>query len=346
MTSEDSLKMPLAAQIIEPASAVATLDTLHLKIAIQAAPLRFRPGFAKILEAMDQGQSLQVAVEKIRSTLSSRARPLVDAALRLPEPTKFLLDVTCATESHSRLNWQVRILLIYPLVLIGITAAICAMICRSLNVIVNEGIGEFGLAGYEVVANLVADQLSANIAIFAAVVWCLVIALTIRLCGPSWSFVAVLGGLPIIGKPLRWLSLSELLSCYASALRQIDEPRKATEVTAGSFQNSDLEMVAQLVHQRILGGTSLGTAISQSLLSDSLCTPVLLTLDRTRELSAACQRVSDTIKTMAEARLRLVSGIIPLLVLATIATIVWGTLGGYVSILMLMVRMMTSMIGF
>ncbi len=339
MTSEDSQFMPLSAQIIEPTTSAATLDSLHLRIAIQAAPYRYRSGFTKILESLDHGQSLQDAVQLHRETFSGETQALIDAALKLPEPTRFLLDATSQTENHSPLRWQLRMLIAYPLIMIGVASGFCAVISQSLNAIMKDGFADFGLVGFDVLESRASDQLSANIAIFASVLWCLVIAITIRLCGPRWSFVAVMGGVPLIGKPIRWLSLSELTSRFASVLKQVPETTKATEILAASFRDSQFEMVTQLIHRRIQGGTSIGTAISQSILSDGLCSPVLLTLDRSKDVSLVCEQIANTIKTMAEARCRVVSGIMPLLVLTTIATIVWGTLSGYIHMMLMLLNM-------
>lgn len=343
MTSEVDDSKSIGAQIIEPGSLAHTLDSLHLRLALQSAPRRWQRGISELLKAIEQGGSFEDAVNKEKGRMPRDLASLAQASLNLPDPTRFLLDSMAAPQETSFVRWQLRLLFAYPLVMLLSTAGLCAVVCAMLEVMLVEGFGDFGLTGFDQAINYVRDQKAALFALFSILVWCAVVWLTIRMIGPAWSRIAILGGLPILGKPLRWIGLYELLSRYAIVGQQTKDSVKASQIVGQSYHGSEFEVVSDLVARRILAGTQFGAALKQSMLSDGLIAPALLSIDYATDQSQACDKVATTIKSMAESRCRVIDGIMPPLIMIMIGTMIWGTISGYFSGLTILMKMITSL---
>lgn len=343
MTSEVDDSKSVGAQIIEPGSIAHTLDTLHLRLALQSSPRRWLPGISALLKTIEHGGSFEDAVKQGVGRMPRDLASLAQASLNLPDPTRFLLDSMAAPQETAFVRWQLRLLFAYPLVMLLLTAGICAVVCAALEIMMIEGFEDFGLTGFGQAINHVKDQRAAQFALLSILVWCAVVWITIGMIGPAWSRIAILGGLPILGKPLRWIGLYELLSRYSIVGQQTIDSVTASQIVGQSYHGSEFEVVADLAARRILAGKQLGSAMKQSMLSDGLISPALLSIDYATDQSRACEKVAATIKSMAESRCRVIGGIMPPLLMIMIGTMIWGTISGYFSGLIILMRMITSL---
>ena len=178
------------------------------------------------------------------------------------------------------------------------------------------------------------DQHYAIVGLSISCVWLLLVALTLRWIGPAWTRLAVLGGTMVIGRPLRWLALRELLSRYDSVLSQGISGMPATEVLARSFAGSSLSMTSRVLQERLEAGAPLGRALSTSQLSDGLCRPALLMIDEhPGDPRHAIGDVSNLLEQLAQERCRTLSVVLPVFVLLIVGTILWATFSSYLSAL-------------
>lgn len=333
----------MQAQIVEPSSAVGTIDALNLRIALEAGPRRWRAGIKRVLDTLQIGQPLEQALLANQSQLPKDLRSLFAAAMKLPEPTKFILDCVVIPRETNFLKWQLRIMIVYPLLMLSLTAGICALVCGVLYNLLSEGFSDFGLTGFDAALSYVEDQKAAIGAMFVIVVWSGIVWATVRWLGPSWAPSAVLGGLPLIGKPMRWGYLYELLIRYGLVYQQVPDSAGGAAIVAASLRESPLEIVAELTAKRIRSGVSLGNALAQSMLCDGLSAPAILSVDHATRLPEACVKVAENLKSSAESRCRVVSGILPFFVLILIGTMIWGTISGYLAILQSLIIMVTAL---
>jgi type II secretory pathway component PulF len=280
----------------------------------------------------------------MRIKMPQDLQSLLQACLKLPDPTRFFLTIVIAQRSSHAVRRQTLTLVGYPLLMIGFAAGTCAFIAQILYNAVNEGFADWGLRGFDEVVRLLDDQRKAFWATFAIMLWCIVTGLTIRFIGPRWAMVSVVGGLPIVGRPLRWLGLHEILVRFQAVTQQSGEGLSLSASTvADSLHGSDYQVVSQLIARRIGSGMAPGLAFSQSMLSDGLCKPALLSIDRSSDLSSGCGQVADMLKRLAEERCRAMGTLMPMFVLITIGTMVWGTIGGYMAMLRLLLSMLSSL---
>jgi type II secretory pathway component PulF len=343
MTNDVEQLQPLNAEIVQPGSAAANLDSLNLRIALQIAPRRWVSSLRKLVNSTEQGQSLDEAVRQHSRNMPIELRSLLEAGLKLPEPTRFLLDAIVARRDSEGVRWQLIALVIYPLAMLLFAAGICFIVTSLLHVLMTEGFSDFGLVGFDQAAAYVQDQSMALMAAIGILVWCVVVGLTLRLVGPRWAGVAVLGGLPLYGKPTRWIILNELVHRLGLASGQVNDPIMAMEATAASFQGSSNEVVANLACRRMISGVSTGSAFTQSMLSDGLCAPLLLSIDQNQNLAEGCERVAKALRRIADTRCKFLSMTMPVFVIITIATMIWGTISGYVAIMIMMMRLISSL---
>lgn len=97
---------------------------------------------------------------------------------------------------------------------------------------------------------------------------------------------------------------------YGLFVNQGLSPVDAAAAVSQSFSDSGQRFAALAVEKRILQGMSLGNAIAQSTLSDSLCRPVLRMLDyRGPNLARSLEETSSILQQLADRRCRSLSAI-------------------------------------
>lgn len=333
----------LEAEIVLPGGAVAGLDSLNLRITMQIAPRSWVRSLQQLIESTEQGQSLAEAIGSHAPKLPAELYALLQSGLKLPEPARFLLDATVTRRNAQEVRWQLITLVAFPLMMLVFAAIICFVVSSTLYILMTEGLADFGLTGFDRALGYVQDQRMGLLAMMAILCWCIVVGLTLRWVGPRWANVAVLGGLPLYGKPLRWIHLYELIERLAIASRQTRDTVGSTEAMAASFVDSSNGKVANLVARRIKAGVSTGAALSQSMLSDGLCAPLLLSIDHESNLAVGCERVAKALRRITDTRCKFLTMMLPVFVIITVGTMIWGTLSGYVAIMIMMIQMITSL---
>lgn len=320
-----------------------TLDALKLRLAAQVAPRRWRSSLERLADQVDAQVPLEHAAQ--RTPLPRELHSLMREGLLLPDPAGFVLNALRARgQVHE--NWRAFTSLIsYPLALLVFATLMgCAFSYSTRNMVDLSGIEEFGLSGFETVRMRIDDQHAAMTGAAVGVGWLLLVMATIALVGPAWAWTAIVGGVILIGRPLRWVSLQELLHRFHLFAEQGVNDSRLGHAVARSFSGGSQAIVAESVAQRVDAGIPIGRSLTMSMLSDRLCSPALLLLDsQTGKGSTSFRSTAELLGVLAQQRCQALSAVMPLVVLLCVGTIIWSMFSCYVMVLMPLVSMISSL---
>ena len=297
-------------------------------------------------ERVEAGTVLPDAVQELNNSAPRELRCLLREALSAKDPAGLMVDLV-RVRQEVRVGWRSFLsVTLYPGILFLFALGIClAFSFLMRNMVDLDWMDSFGIAGTDQIRATIDDQHQAIVGISVIVVWVGLVLATVMLFGPSWATVAVLGGMVVIGKPLRWLNLQELLQRYQLFVDQGIEATELPAVVARSFSRSSQAVVAGAIAQRIASGVPIGRALSRSVLSDGLCRPALLMLDERKDnFGNAFGETARLLGTMTSQRCATLGAMIPLLVLAAVGTLIWASLSSYVLGLTPLIRMLSSLI--
>jgi type II secretory pathway component PulF len=320
------------------------VESLQWRLAVQWAPLRWRRSLTELAVTLENGVALEDAIRQHRSAAPGELRSLWDTSLRLPSPSKFVLQSLTLRAQASMAAKRLLEMAIYPFLLLVVSLIITFLLCTILEQLVSDVHGELGLAGQA--PAVIRDQRSAVAALLAMLGWCALLWLTFRSLGPPWAWSAIAGGIPYFGKTFRWLSLFEMIGRLDSLWQQGLSGQAANESLAHSFLNGRQAAVASVLAVRAQRGVPLGTALAECTLSDGFCAPILLTLNSSsinlvsKTEFSRLSEVTQLLIRMAEARNRFLGLLIPVLIFVLIGSIVWGVLSSYLEVLVSLIRWM------
>ncbi len=324
------------------------LDALKLRLAAQLAPQRWRAALDGLATTIDAGHPLDVSFEQQQSTVPEELRCLIVESLNVPEPTTLILDAVRTRQAIAR-DWrQLWQLLAYPMLLLGLALVVGGAFCVSLFgspfFSIVEMYKEFGLSDADRYMSFMYDQSQAIVGLTLACGWTILVMLTIALLGPRWAWVAVLGGVVLIGRPLRWIALREVLNRYELFIGQGISPVAATQSVTRTFRHSSQSVAAAAIAGRIEAGMPLGQALCASLLSDGLTRPALRLLDlRVGDMPQGLAETGELLGSLTEHRCRGLAMLLPVFSIVFVGTIVWATLSVYLAAFVPLISMITSL---
>lgn len=324
------------------------LDGLKLRLAAQVAPRRWRRPLESLAQAIDGGAGLDVAFERLQTSLPQELRCLIAESFRVRDPSSLILAAIRVRQSIGRTWSELISLMIYPLALLGFALLVgCAF---NFMILGNPGLSilnvyeEFGLAGVQWIADYMVDQSQAIIGLTICLGWTLLVLITIAMVGPRWGLNTVLGGMLLIGRPLRWNSMREILQRYELFITQGMSSIDATESVARTFEQSSQAVTSRAIAGRIQAGIPLGQALCLSLLSDGLSRPALRLLDlRGDEMPQAIADTSELLRRLTEQRCRGLATLLPIFSILFIGSIVWATATVYLLMFVPLISMITSL---
>jgi len=342
MTEDDSLNQhsPIEAIVIEPTAI--TLDLLKLRLAAQIAPVRWRGSLEMIATKIEGGDPLERAIGSTRAPRELQC--LLSESLNLPDPPRFVLDAIRG-RTEVRASWNSFVSLVsYPLAIFVVAVLIgVAFSFVTRGMVDFAAIEEYGLSGFAPVKANIDDQHAALTGAAMVIGWVTLVLLTIAVVGPPWAWTAVVGGVVIIGRPLRWVSLQEILHRYHLFADQGVADGNIGRAVARSFNRSSQAVVAASVAQRIEAGMPIGRSLAQSMLSDGLCRPALLLLDEPgAQASAGFLRTARLLGLLAEQRCRVLGMVMPVLLILMVGTVIWATISCYIMVFLPLVNMISS----
>ncbi len=324
-------------------SGAITLDALKLRLAAQIAPARWRSTLERMATRIEAGDSLEMLATT--TTMPRELECLCKEAMRLPDPTRFILDALRG-RSEVRTNWNGLASLIgYPLAMLMFAVLIGTAFSYSARGIVDfSGLEDLGIRGFDYIQANIEDQQHALMGVGMVVIWTALALLTVALAGPPWAWSAIVGGFIIVGRPLRWVSLQEILYRFHLFAEQGVADGSIGRAVARSFSRSSQAMVAESVARRIEAGMPVGRALANSMLSDGLCSPALLLLDEQEAATSAnFLRSSRLLGQLAEQRCRVLGMILPVLLLLIVGTIIWATISCYIMVFLPVVSMISAL---
>lgn len=350
MTTEDDNQSgteakPASAEVLDESTASATLDAFKLQFAARIASGRWRRCLRGISQAVERGQPLEDAITQADRGCPRELRCLMREALGLPDPAEVILR---AVQVRQRLgdSWRSFVgLITYPMILLIFATLIALGFSVMLQqMVVVSGFAEFDLPNYERAEALLDDYHASIVGLCIVVAWSLVLLGMLRWLGPPWAWNVVIGGIRVIGRPLRWLSLQEILLRYELFASQGSGGYDLAGRVARSFAGGSHALVSQRVADQVEAGAALGQALGYSMLSDGLCRPALLLLDRQNaQLGPALGRTAAMLRRLAEQRCRVLGSILPVFVLLMVGTLVVGAINAYLMIFRVLVSMVSSL---
>ncbi len=317
------------------------LNSVKLRLAQQYAPLRWRAWFDAVAGSVEQGAGLEQAIGKVRAKAPRELGAIADSAMLVGDPAQLLLD-SLRNRIELRRSWRALwVMLIYPCVTLVFAVAIGTMFSSIMDF---EFLQEFGLRGADEALAAARDQKQAMYGLAFVIGWTLLTVATVAILGPAWALTALLGGVRIFGRPLRWMNLSEILHRYHLFVSQGLGTVDAAEAVTRSFSASAQRYAAAGIQRRVQQGMNLGDAIAASSLSDSLCRPALRLLDyRGGGANGSLNTASQLLQHLVDQRCRSLSGVIPVLVLFIVGSVIWSILSCYILALLPLVSMITSL---
>lgn len=318
------------AELLESPSAVTAQDALKLTLAGQVAPRRWRRHLQAVVRHLDHGVPLDEALRQQASAMPRELRCLFQEAMVVPDPTSLLVEAVRA-RADVRQGWRELIsIILYPLGLFVVALSIGVGFSYAMTQMVDMNwIDQFGFAGFDSTVTNLVDQHHAVVGLAVITAWVGIMLLTIALVGPSWAWIAVLGGFVLIGKPLRWTSLREILHRFELFVSQGLSTLDAANSVSRSFSSSSQAVVTRAIARRIEAGMPLGKALGASMLTDGLCRPALLMLDDSDDISRSMGKTADLLGQMTDQRCQMLGSILPVFVLSLVGTILWATLSAY-----------------
>jgi type II secretory pathway component PulF len=333
------------AEILEETSGSRVISAMRLRLIESSAPRRWRHGLAQIRSSVNSGDGLEEAFAKHERELPEELRCLFRESLRVPDPTYLLAEILRFRE-HSRATWRSLLVMItYPTTLFLFALAIGIAFSYSMRSMVQtDWIADFGLTGFDHIDAIITDQHNSIVGLGFISLWVAIVLLTVYFVGPSWAWVSVVGGMIVVGKPLRWLNLRELVHRYYLFIEQGVDPAEVAPTVARSFSNSSQSVVARAVARRVESGVPLGRALGNSILADGLCRPTLYLLDHQADkLSASLLSTSDLLGRITDRRCQALSAVLPLFLLIMVGTVVWSALTTYYLALTPLITMISAL---
>lgn len=335
----------MPAEIIDAASGSMIIDALNLRLAQQVAPRSWRASLERVATALDAGRPLEQAIGELSGAAPRELKCLLESALAAPDPASLIVEAI-QIRSEIRRSWsELRRLILYPaaLFVFAVTIGVGFSYCMQLMIDLTW-LEDFGLAGTETILASFQDQHHSIVGLGLVTLWGGLILLTIAIAGPPWAWMAVLGGVVVIGKPLRWVALQEVLERYRLFVAQGLSTDQAAAAVTASFQGSGQAVVARVLERRIEAGVPLGQALGVSMLADGLCRPSLLLLDqRGSEMTRALGETARMLRELSAERCRSLGSILPVFVLATVGSIIWAALSTYVMALQPLIQAISSL---
>ncbi|MCA9192477.1 MAG: hypothetical protein KDB03_11970 [Planctomycetales bacterium] len=322
----------------------AVTDGLKLELAKQYAPRKAKAGIRQIALNLQQGGCLESAISSQLQVLPIETAALFRQSLVLNDPAQFLLNAFRQEYACRQVRNRFLLCLLYPACLLIAALVISAFLNGALTSMLGLLTTEFDeFGGSWLQSNLraqsmVDEQLAIMIGCLGILAWLAVAILLLVLIAPRWAVLAVVGGVPLIGRPLRWLQLYNLLGRMSLLANEGCEGTSATQFLTKSYTGGQLMPVARKLEQRIANGMLLGQALCHSTLADSICAPMLLSLDNSHSPDQLYQ-TSLVLLDLSKSRIAMLVSLLPFVTLVLVATVIWASIGSYFAVLTFMIQL-------
>jgi type II secretory pathway component PulF len=311
------------------------IDALKLRIAATVAPAKWSAALERLGDNLRSGQSWEEATDEANWRASAPLRSLINAALQSGHPADMTLRLL-QRAVLAKTSWrELMSALSYPTILL-----VVALLVASLMGALMLEVADFEL-GWNVdvpkVQQTVKDFQDMAIGTLLSLAWGAIILLTVRLLATPNAWLKVIGSLPVIGKPYRWLYMSDMLSRLAAISEAQPSLPRALRLTADSYGGHALTAIANCVADRVEQGIGLRQALHQTVLSDERAgiALTLIDMDESR-FSQSIEQSSSLLAQMATTTCSRLKIVLPLFVLLVIASLVWSIWSCYLLVFALL----------
>ncbi len=311
-----------------------TEDVIKLRIAVQLAPASQRRELQRLCEDIASGKDWPAAVD----ALAQRHRVLGDlmsAAMNAGHPASIVMQLM-QQRAASRVSWR-RLFagLVYPLALVLVALVIGSLMSMSmLGMVTSEWVSSYdaGMAAENNIPNRVRDFYDASVGGLLLVVWCgLMAGIAYCLATPN-AWLKLVSSLPVLGRPYRWMELSELLTRISVFSQFQPSLSKTLSLTEQSFGKQALAAISNYVLHATERGEALPSAIHRTIVSDARA-GMALTLIDSADLSSSTLKASRLIDEMILATCDQLRLILPLFIFLIVGSMIWGVWSSYFEIL-------------
>lgn len=332
-----------------------SLELVKLKIARQYATRPWRVALDQLIFQTAQGRSLVESLREVRGPGASKCLAVLREVMNTRDPIGSLIELLQLRNLMRRQWSSMALALVYP-IFITIVALMLSLylgntltgqesVINQLYVDLNgwDFISSEEIASITAAKLLITDQQNVFIGISFIIGWCLLVAATLWLLGPKWSFVAVVSGLPLLGRPYRWLALAEILGqiyLFVAQGKTLEESLRSVE---RGLQHHGMGKIVESIARRVEAGASLGQSLRMSILSDSLCRPALSQLDNLPDNAGSrIKETSDLMFDLAQSRCHLLSSSMPVILLLFAGSIIWSTIQCYIVFITVAVKFLST----
>ena len=307
-----------------------TNDAIKLRIAAQVAPRRWRVELDRLREKLEQGSDWPTAIAAVAKKQPELA-DLLSAALAAGHPASITAQLI-QQRAASRASWQhLLTALVYPLGLMIVALVVGSLLSMSMMSMATQDWG-FSENSYPPIdasiMNRAHDFYDASVGGLMLVVWCVVLVLVTYAIATPNAWLKLLSGIPIFGRPYRWMELSELLTRISVFSQYQPSLDKTLELTERSFGKQALAAISRYLAQAVQQGEALPNALHKTIVSDARV-GMALTLIENNDLTASTLRASKLVDEMILATCNQLRLIMPVFIMLMVASFIWGAWSSY-----------------
>ena len=308
----------------------AHIDALKLRIAATVAPANWARALDELSARIESGQSWEEAADEDKWRASPPLRAMIDAARQSGHPAEMTLNLI-QRHAQAMASWrELMVALAYPMILL---VAALVVACAT-GVLMLEVLNfDMGWNVDEQVHNIVKDFQDMAVGTLLSLLWTMLVLLTLWFLATPNAWLKIIGSLPVVGRPYRWLCMSEMLSRLAAISQVRPSLPEALRLTAQSYGQQSLTTIANHVADRVERGVGFRQALHQTVLSDERAGIALTLIDMDEsDFSQSVDRSSRLLGEMAAYLCNRLKIALPMFVLLVVASLVWSIWSCYMTV--------------
>lgn len=312
-------------------SAHTTNDAVKLRIARQLAPRRWQRGLDQLRIEIEKGRDWQAAINTVCARQAELGH-LLTAALAAGAPAEITLELL-QHRATRRTSWKALLTaLVYPLFLLLAALLIGSLMSLAMLGLVDSSWQQNESQSYNAMLSRVHEFYDASVGGVLLILWvCVLIGIAFCLATPN-AWLKLVGSVPVLGRPYRWMQLSELLSRISIFSQYQPALEKTLMLTEQSFGSQAPAAISRYLVQAIRQGEALPSALHKTIVSDARA-GMALTLIEPSDLSHSTLQASRLVDEMILATCNQLRLILPVFIMLLVASLIWGTWSSYFEIL-------------
>lgn len=319
-----------------PSNVVA--DVLKLRVAVQLAPFRWRRAIEQICTDLESGQSWQTAIGRARE-VNGELADIAGAGLAAGHPA----DITLGLLRHralGRVAWRELVAaVLYPSIILSLALIIGSLTALAMMTSM-VGFAREQWPMTESASVRAHDYYDASMGGLLSIGWLIVLGVSAHVVATPSSWLKIVGSLPLVGRPYRWLGLSEFLMRLSVFAKYQPSLLEAIHSTARSFGAGALAPVATYVADRVAEGEPFEGALHSTIVSDSRAGIALAVIEPVN-LSQSLQRAGELLNEMIAYTCRRIRMLYSLVALLVIISTIWGAWATYLDMFASIYRSIT-----